>query len=94
LRRINRLTKAAEVLESRHFKPEDLGIDDLAARNDPLGNLAGVFRGMAAEIYQRELKMRKAIHTLQGTFLVLVVGLVAGLHARRLLERKPDAPRT
>lgn len=80
LGRIKRLTKAAGVLENSHFKPEDLGIDDFAARNDPLGQLASVFRGMAAEIYQRELKLRKAIHVLQGTFLVLAVGLVAGLH--------------
>ncbi len=34
---------------------------------------------MAAEIYQRELKLRRAIQTLQGSFLVLAVGLVWGL---------------
>lgn len=79
LGRIKRLTKAAEILENGHFKPEDLGIDDLAARNDPLGNLAGVFRGMAGEIYQREIKLKRAVQTLQGTFLVLAVGLVWGL---------------
>lgn len=78
--RIRRLTEAAEVLESGRFKPETLGLDDLAAHDDPLGNLAGVFRGMAGEIDARELKLRKALHTLQGTFLVLAVGVVGGLH--------------
>lgn len=77
--RIKRLTAAAGVLESGRFKPESLGLDDLAAHDDPIGHLAGVFRGMAAEIYERELKLKRAVHTLQGTFLVLAVGLVWGL---------------
>ena len=34
---------------------------------------------MAAEIYERELKLKKMILTLQGSFLVLGVGLVWGL---------------
>ncbi|MCR9134932.1 MAG: response regulator [Alphaproteobacteria bacterium] len=77
--RIERLTEAAEVLEGGRFAPEDLGLDDLAAHDDPLGRLAGVFRGMAVEIYERELKLRRAVQTLQGSFLVLAVGLVWGL---------------
>jgi CheY-like chemotaxis protein len=77
--RIERLTVAAEILESGRFAPENLGLDDLAAHNDPLGRLAGVFRGMAVEIYERELKLRRAIQTLQGSFLVLAVGIVWGL---------------
>ena len=77
--RIERLTVAAEVLESGRFNPQSLELDDLADRDDPLGRLAAVFRGMAAEIYERELKLKKAIITLQGTFLVLAVGLVWGL---------------
>ncbi len=77
--RIERLTEAAEILESGRFNPESLDLGDLAQKNDPLGRLAAVFRGMAAEIYQRELKLKRAIQTLQGTFLVLAVGLVWGL---------------
>lgn len=77
--RIERLTEAAEVLESGRFNPQSLELDDLAERDDPLGRLAAVFRGMAGEIYERELKLKKAILTLQGTFLVLAVGLVWGL---------------
>jgi len=77
--RIERLTEAAEVLESGRFDPGSLRLDDLATKKDPIGRLATVFRGMAAEIYERELKMTKAILTLQGSFLVLAVGLVWGL---------------
>jgi len=77
--RIERLTEAAEVLESGRFDPGSLQLDDLAAKKDPIGRLATVFRGMAAEIYERELRMTKAIMTLQGSFLVLAVGLVWGL---------------
>jgi len=78
-RRIKRLTKAAEVLESGRFNPDSLGLDDIAGRNDPLGHLANVFRGMAAEIYQREMKLERAIQALQGSFLAIAVGLVWGL---------------
>ncbi|MHA6346520.1 response regulator [Roseivivax sp. CAU 1761] len=77
--RIRRLTRAAEVLESGQFRPGDLGLDELAAHDDPLGHLAGVFRGMSTEIYEREIKLRRAVHALQGAFLVLAVGLVWGL---------------
>lgn len=77
--RIERLTEAAGVLETGRFDPKSLNLDDLAAKPDPIGRLATVFRGMAAEIYERELRLTRAILTLQGTFLVLAVGLVWGL---------------
>jgi CheY-like chemotaxis protein len=77
--RIECLTAAAEVLETGRFAPENLGLDDLAAHDDPLGRLTGVFRGMAIEIYEREVKLQRAVQTLQGSFLVLAVGLVWGL---------------
>ncbi|MEO1191708.1 MAG: response regulator [Pseudomonadota bacterium] len=78
-RRVERLTEAAEVLESGRFSPENLEIDDLAARPDALGRLAAVFRGMAAEIYDRELRLRRAVQMLQGSLLVIAVGVVWGL---------------
>lgn len=77
--RIERLTEAAEVLEGGRFNPESLELDDLVEKDDPLGHLAAVFRGMAGEIYERELKLKRAVQTLQGSFLVLAVGLVWGL---------------
>jgi DNA-binding response OmpR family regulator len=78
-RRIERLTEAAEILETGRFDPESLQLEDVASKRDPIGRLATVFRGMAAEIYERELRMTRAIMTLQGSFLVLAVGLVWGL---------------
>ncbi|MEO1745597.1 MAG: response regulator, partial [Pseudomonadota bacterium] len=77
--RIDRLTAAAEVLETGRFSPETLAIDDLAAKDDPLGRLAVVFRGMATEIYRRELRLRQTISTLRGSFWVIAVGIVWGL---------------
>jgi CheY-like chemotaxis protein/drug/metabolite transporter (DMT)-like permease len=77
--RIERLTEAAEKLERGRFDPDSLALDDLVRHSDPLGRLAAVFRGMANEIYERELKLHRAVATLQGGFLVLAVGLVWGL---------------
>ena len=77
-RRVDRLTKAAEILESSEFSPEDLDIDDLAEHRDPLGRLAAVFRGMTEEIYERELRLKRTVHILQGSFLVIAVGVVWG----------------
>ena len=78
-RRVERLAEAAEVLESGQFSPQSLDLDALAARDDPLGRLAAVFRGMAAEIYARELRLKRTVQLLQGSFLVIAVGLVWGL---------------
>ena len=77
--RIDRLTKAAAVLEEGRFNPESLNLDDLAAKPDPLGRLATVFRGMATEIYERELKLKQAIDTLRGSVWVIAIGVIWGL---------------
>ena len=78
-RRIEQLTEAAEVLESGRFDAQSLALDELAQRKDPLGRLAAVFQGMAGEIYERELRLRRRVQILQGSFLVLAVGIVWGL---------------
>ena len=78
-RRIERLTTAAEVLESGRFNPQSLGIDDLVSQRDPIGRLASVFQGMAGEIYQRELKLKQTIDTFRGAIWVIVVGVIWGL---------------
>ena len=54
LRDIERLTRAAQVIEHGAFRPDEMDIDAVAARPDPLGRLAAVFRGLAEEIYDRE----------------------------------------
>ncbi len=78
-RRVDRLTQAAEVVESGEFNPADLELDDLINRNDALGRLAAVFRGMADEIFDREKRLRRSIQLLQGSLLVIAVGVVWGL---------------
>ena len=78
-RRVQKLTEAAEVLESGSFSPDNLELDDLANHDDGLGHLAAVFRGMAQEIYDRELRLKRAVQTLQGSLLVIAVGIVWGL---------------
>ncbi|WP_424965229.1 response regulator [Dinoroseobacter sp. S375] len=78
LRRVERLTQAALVVETGRFKPETLGLEELRSHKDALGKLAAVFSGMAGEIYRRELRLRKAIHAIQGILLVIFVGVVWG----------------
>ena len=78
LNRVERLTAAAQIVETGHFKPESLQINDLLRHKDALGQLAAVFAGMAGEIYQRELRLRKIIHALQGIILVITVGVLWG----------------
>lgn len=77
-RRVERLTGAAQMVETGRFKPETLDLEDLRSHKDALGQLAAVFSGMAGEIYRRELRLRKMIHALQGMILVILVGLLWG----------------
>jgi len=77
--RIEKLTIAAEKLEAGQFNPNKLDLDGLAAIKDPIGKLSLVFRGMAAEIYTRELQFRKRIEKLQGMFWLLAVGIIWGI---------------
>jgi CheY-like chemotaxis protein/drug/metabolite transporter (DMT)-like permease len=78
-RRVDRLTQAAEVVESGQFNPEDLALDDLVDRDDALGRLAAVFHGMAEEILERERRLRRSIQLLQGSLLVIAAGVIWGL---------------
>lgn len=78
--RVEKLTTAAETVETGRVDPRSLKLDELAAFNDPLGRLAAVFRGMASEIHKRELRMVRTIHTLQGIVLLIAGGLVWGLN--------------
>lgn len=78
-RDVERLTKAAQVIEAGAFRPSELEIDDLAARQDPLGRLALVFRGLAQEIFERERRHDRTARTLRGTILVLIAGGIFGV---------------
>ncbi|MCC0065255.1 MAG: response regulator [Defluviimonas sp.] len=79
LRQVDRLAAASGIVEGKDFDPARLGLDDIAARDDRLGNLARVFLGMAGEVYRREQNLRKQISLLKGGFLLLLLGACWGL---------------
>lgn len=78
-RDIDCLTRAAQVIEGGAFRPAELDVDTVAARDDPLGRLASVFRGLAEEIYDRERRFDLTVRTLRGTLLVLAAGSIFGI---------------
>ncbi len=78
-RGVEQLTKAAQVIEAGAFRPADLDIDNVAQRQDPIGRLAVVFRGLAQEIYDREKRFDRTARTLRGTLLVLIAGGIFGI---------------
>ena len=78
-RDVERLTEAAQVIEAGAFRPVDLDIDGVAERQDPIGRLAVVFRGLAQEIYDREKRFDHTARTLRGTLLVLAAGGIFGI---------------
>lgn len=79
LRQVDRLAAASGIVEGKDFDPSRLGLDDIAARTDRLGNLARVFLGMAGEVYRREQNLRKQISLLKGGFLLMLLGACWGL---------------
>ena len=79
LRQVDRLTKAAAVLEAGNFNPSKLGIQEVSGRGDALGKLARVFLSMAQQVYERERAFRARIATLRGGFILLAVGALYGL---------------
>ena len=79
LQQVERLTKAAAVLESGMIDPKKLLIDDISTRSDALGQLARVFSSMAAQIFEREKKLRQQVRTLKSSGVLLAVGVVSGL---------------
>ena len=79
LHQVDRLAAASGAVEGKDFDPARLGLDDIAERDDRLGNLARVFLLMAGEVYRREQSLRKQISLLKGGFLLLVLGLCWGL---------------
>jgi CheY-like chemotaxis protein len=76
---LEQLTRAAEVIEAGAFHPAELEIDRVADREDPLGRLAVVFRGLAHEIYDRERRLDRTVRTLRGTLIVLAAGGIFGI---------------
>ncbi len=79
LQQIERLTKAAAVLEDGMVDPKRLSIDDVASRDDALGQLARVFVNMADQIFEREKRLRQQVRTLRSSGVLLAVGVISGL---------------
>ena len=79
LGQVDRLTKAAAVLEAGNFNPSKLGIQEVSGRGDALGKLARVFLSMAQQVYERERAFRARIATLRGGFILLAIGALYGL---------------
>lgn len=79
LARVEQLTRAAQVIESGSFHPDDLDVDKVAERDDAIGRLAKVFRGLADEVYFRERRLDQNVRTFRGIVLVIVAGLLIGL---------------
>lgn len=79
LRQIDKLTGAAQIMESGRFRPESLKLETLATRPDAMGRLALVFLEMAHQVYDRELALQRNVRTLKGGALLLLQGVLWGL---------------
>jgi CheY-like chemotaxis protein/drug/metabolite transporter (DMT)-like permease len=80
LSEVRRLTDAASELDSVDFNPTQSGVQDIAMRSDPLGQLALVLLNKSIEVYNRQLSQRQQIKTLIGCFMLLFVGACFGLN--------------
>ena len=63
IQQMGRIMTAAAALEGGVYNPEIL--DEVTVRTDALGQLARVFKRMAAEVYGREQKLRSQIQELK-----------------------------
>jgi DNA-binding response OmpR family regulator/drug/metabolite transporter (DMT)-like permease len=79
LAQVDKLTAAAGDMEAGPFHPENLGLKDVAQRQDALGRLAGIFLEMAKQVYDRELTLQRNLRTLRGSVLLILTGLAWGL---------------
>lgn len=63
IQQVARLTAAASAVEAGVYEPES--VDEVAQRNDPLGQLARVFQGMIREVYAREQRLQRQVQELR-----------------------------
>jgi DNA-binding response OmpR family regulator len=63
LQQVERVTNAAAAVENSTFQPQIL--DEVAHRDDALGQLARVFQHMAKEIYEREQRLKRQVEDLR-----------------------------
>ncbi len=79
LHQIERLTIAAEALDSDEMNPHDLNIDDLAEKEGALAVLSRVLLNKSIMVYNRRLSQAHQIRTLRGIFGLLFIGASFGL---------------
>ena len=63
IQQMQRLTSAAAALEDGFYEPESIA--EVTARDDALGQLAGVFDRMAKEVVNREARLKKQVRELR-----------------------------
>lgn len=76
---VRELTQAAKDLQKGHASPHEMSIGSVVSRSDSLGSLARVFSDLAVAMHERETRARLRFNLLQGTFLLLVMGLTWGM---------------
>lgn len=63
LQQVGRVTAAAGAIKANTFRPESL--DEVARRDDELGQLALVFQEMARQVYAREQQLQRQVQQLR-----------------------------
>ncbi|MEO1705640.1 MAG: response regulator [Pseudomonadota bacterium] len=76
---VERLTDAARLLREKGSEPGRMPIASVKERIDSLGTLARVFGELATAVHERETRARRRINLLQGSILLLIMGMAWGV---------------
>lgn len=76
---VETLTEAARDLREGASDPTQMSVGRVSDRKDGLGNLARVFSELAEAVHRRERAARLRINLLQGSLLLLIMGLSWGI---------------
>lgn len=76
---VSQLTTVAQRMRQGTAEPTELELPGVRNRSDSLGNLARVFVELAHAVHARETKARQRINLLQGSILLLAMGLTWGV---------------
>jgi DNA-binding response OmpR family regulator/drug/metabolite transporter (DMT)-like permease len=79
LAQIERLTAAANALDSDDMNPMELEVRDIAMRPGALGNLSRVLLNKSTMVYNRRQAQAQQIRNLFGALMLLVLGATFGL---------------
>ena len=76
---VAKLTDAARMLREGDTDPGKIPVERIIQRQDGLGVLARVFKELAIAVHRREIAARRRISLLQGSILLLIMGLTWGV---------------